>query len=745
MKACRCTTKAGFAFVTVLLILVAGCTSMALKSSDAAKRMQAVAEVKNQSNLLEIALDREYKNDVRLAALKKLTNQRNFWRVWCANGDNRELADKALELLTDESLLTRVALLHSYEESAEEQEERESNEKMKGMAIGAAALAVNAGGAVAGSKAKGAGGAVAAQAGTRAANAGLAIAISEQKDPEPNMAIRTNEAIVAVGKMKTVAAVSNVAALSTIECVQLPAFRRFLHTTDSTNVLKYVAINGRMEGNSRCWYSNDIETKKNKVIAIAQLVDPNILTEVIKAQERDSSYYAFARLIQLKAFGHATEMLCAYHVHRFLPSVGYGEDVSDANAAKLVARFPEERNCIKLALGSESSAVARAAADRITDEPALLSIARKTSVFSVFKSAISRVSDERSYEDIVLAGGNKSEYAIGLLKDTDYVLELFGKAEREDVRVAIAKRIAEKDITADLCENEKAKRVKVALLERASVEVKAELARRRAEKIKKAVAIAEKDGEELLDLVATKKSDQIDVKKVASIFKGRLLLFKHADMINNDITRDNGRKGCLLHAEKPSKDTWKVNTPLSIEVLFEYGSHGVKEIFSFGNKTVAGGIVRGGSHFFVEIEGEIAPASESLSMEKITHIFDLYDPDDVILDSMLAESDKSPTALYAESAGWELPTASQSVVGTIKDVAQAVGEVKKAVDEFKAAKEKVGEAVDAVKKESSTAWSGVKNVIKDGMKDALGNGKSEPKKALEGDLDLDALLKDLDK
>ena len=772
MKISRRTMGVGVAFVSVLLM--AGCTSMALKSNDAAKRMKAVAEVKDQSDLLEIALDRDYQNDVRIAALKKLTNQRNFWRVWCANGDNRELADKALELLTDESLLVRVALLHSYEESAEEKEARESSEKTKGLAIGAAALAVNAGGAVAGSKAKGAGGAMAAQAGTGAANVGLALAVSEQKEPEPNMAIRTNEAIVAVGKLKAVPSISTVALSSTIESVQLNALRKLLYATKDVQTLKDVAREGCLRAAKVTGYRNldgdgkDISLQ-NKIIAIRLIQDSAALTNVIDLGYGESRKYAFARLIQMKDFDVAAEMLCKYNIDTFL-SVEDDRDISDASGTKLVARFPEIRQCEALALRAKSDSVGKAAVERIDDAKILSQIINHAWSMAAFKAAANKVSDQHVLGEVIMAGGERSDYAISVLKDDAYARELYNKADKLGVRISLAKKIAQGDITADLCEKETAKEVKAVLLERASDEVKAELVHRRQEKIKKAIAVAEKDGKELLALIATKKSDQIDVKKIASIFKGRLLFFPNENMSANDYDLyDVGkRNACLITARKPTSDKWKVNTSIDIRVIFEEGAPSVKAKYSRNDRVSVCGIVNGrANEINFSIDGDVAAAADGLNIEKITHVFDLYDPDDVVLDSMLEDSGKSPTARYAESVGWELPAVSQSVMGSIKDAVQTVGEVKQAVDEYKAtkaklgeavdavkkpvseamdtAKEQVGEAVDTVKKEASAAWGGVKNMIKDGMKDALEKGKPDPKKASGGETDLDALLNDIDK
>lgn len=698
--------------LAAIVMTFIGCQSMALKSSDANERMKAVKAITEQEELLEIARNKDYKNDVRLNALSRLTKQRGIWRVWCENGENQEIADKALDLLDEEDLLARVALLHSYEESAEEKEERESSEKRNGMALGAASLAVNIGGAAAASKANDTGGKVAAGVGAKAASIGLAAAFSEQKAPEPNMSMRTNEALIAVGKLKTLPAISTVALSSTIESVQLNALRRLLYATKDVQTLKDVACEGCLRNAKVTRYRNldgDGENilRQNKIIAIRLIQDSAALTNVIDRGYGESRKYAFARLIQMKDFDVAAQMLCKYDIGTFL-SVANNRDISDANAAKLVARFSGERNFIKLALDAKSLAVAKVAAERVKDESALLSIARKTSVFDIFKSAICRISDERSYEDIVLAGGNKSEYAIGLLRDTDYILMVFGKADNYVVRTALAKKIAVKDITTERCSNEKNDSIKKILFDRATTDVqlevllasaqddfrlwaaerisashitvdlcesethlptrralrkrapdyvKSELAKRRVEKIKKAVTIAEKDGKELLELVATKKRDQIDAKKVAAIFSGRLLLFRNTEMWNNQLHFN----GTSLHDFKnktPLRNGCLVNTPprspkaIYIEIAFDFGHPGVKERLSQGDSVSVAGIVNPGrSQSSLSLDGDVITPNDEL--ERIIRILDTWDPDEVSLDLMLKGNAKSPTMRYAESVGWE--------------------------------------------------------------------------------------------
>ncbi len=458
----------------------AGCQSTALKSDDAATRMKAVREIKEQDDLLDVARDKDYPNDVRLDALGRLSNQRNIWRVWCENGENQELAAKALAELTDEDILVRVALLHSYEESAEEKEERESAEKRKNLAFGATALAVNAGGAAAMGKAKGAGGQLAAVAGTKAANDTLAMAkaYSDQKEPEPDMAVRTNEALVAVGKLKTLPAISAVALNSTVECIQLVALRKLLRGTPDMQMLKDVALQGYLKDARITGYRSlrgggeDIETQ-NKIIAIGRIKDAAALKDIIDRGYGESPKYAFGRLIQVNAFDGASEMLCKHNPQKLM-RLGDRSDVPDAAAEKIVARFPETRQCVALALGSKSDAIG--------------------------KAAIAKLADRNALEDVIMAGGTRSDYAISVLKDGAYVLELFKKAKKLDVRLALAKKIAVKDITVELFKGETEMAMRKVLLERASEEVRGTIRNMEETRCKELLAEAKVKGKDTFEL-----------------------------------------------------------------------------------------------------------------------------------------------------------------------------------------------------------------------------------------------------
>ena len=283
--------------------------------------------------------------------------------------------------------------------------------------------------------------------------------------------------------------------------------------------------------------------------------------------------------------------------------------------------------------------------------------------FETFKTAFSKIDNVRLLEDFILSQSglyisDKFNYAIANIKDGAFLIELLNKAKDLKARKAIAEAIPQADITVDLYEKEKDKEIRRILKNRASEEVQQELARVRLEKIKKAIVIAERDGKELLDLIATKKGDQINGKKIAGFFSGRFLIIKDSKMWNNGIVKHiNGerREGCVIIAEKPTGDEWKRNTSMFMDVIFASGASSVKEKFTIGNNVIAMGVVDGNSHIAFEMFGCVVAKDNGLSDKEILHIFDVFDPDDEALDLTVSGADKSPTARYAESVGWELP------------------------------------------------------------------------------------------
>lgn len=92
-----------------------------------------------------------------------------------------------------------------------------------------------------------------------------------------------------------------------------------------------------------------------------------------------------------------------------------------------------------------------------------------------------------------------------------------------------------------------------------------------------------------------------------------------------------------------------------MNVSFEPKSPGVKEKFSSGDKVIAFGIVKKNSHIWMEMSGNVVAKDQGLGDKEILHIFDVFDPDDEALDLTVSGADKSPTARYAESVGWERP------------------------------------------------------------------------------------------
>ena len=111
--------------IAAIALLVYGCNSMALKSEDPKERMAAVQQIDDQDDLLDIALNEEYSDDVRLAATAKMEKPHALWRVWCFSTNKADIAAKALSRISDNDYLARIAMLAPYEESKEEIEARE--------------------------------------------------------------------------------------------------------------------------------------------------------------------------------------------------------------------------------------------------------------------------------------------------------------------------------------------------------------------------------------------------------------------------------------------------------------------------------------------------------------------------------------------------------------------------------------------------------------------------------------------
>ena len=674
-----------------------GCQSMSLKSDNPQKRMDAVKSITEQPELLEVALEKSYKNDIRLYALDRIESQHGIWRVWCENGDNRDIADKAFSLIKEDPFLMRIALLSSYEESQDEKKARLAKERRSEMLLGGTKVALNVAGALAGGSASySSGSAAAVKVGATTANAGLSMAFTPQSSVAPEMSCRTNEAVQALARIKSLEAVSNVVVYSTVPCVQTAALRRFIPETQSVAILKDVAKNGNVSGSRVCGFGRgglrrepSAEDQKNILLAFNNIGDPVAITNVIANAGDYSKQVGFARLIQLKAYDQIVAVMCGHEMTEFIRAEPGKRDISQKDAEKIVSRLPAEQKYYEeLALKAKSNNIRAVAVStvenqkvlseivfngdsdlralalsRLTDQEELVKVAKNIYDFETFKTAFNKIDNVRLLEDFILSQSrlyisDKFNYAIANIKDGAFLIELLNKAKDFKPRKAIAEAIPQADITVDLYEKEKDKEIRRILKNRASEEVQQELARVRLEKIKKAIVIAERDGKELLDLIATKKGDQIDGKKVAEFFGGRFLIVKDAEMGNNSVGRhidDERIEGCLVRASKPTGDQWKFNTPITVNVSFEPKSPGVKEKFSSGDKVIAFGIVKKNSHIWMEMSGNVVAKDQGLGDKEILHIFDVFDPDDEALDLTVSGADKSPTARYAESVGWELP------------------------------------------------------------------------------------------
>lgn len=660
-----------------------GCQSMSLKSDDPQKRMDAVKSITEQPELLEVALEKSYKNDIRLYALDRIESQHGIWRVWCENGDNRDIADKAFSLIKEDPFLMRIVLLSSYEESQDEKKARLTKERRSEMLLGGAKVALNVAGALAGGSAGySSGSAAAVKVGAATATAGLSMAFTPQSSMAPEMSCRTNEAVQALARIKSLEAVSNVVVYSTIPCVQTAALRRFIPETRSVVILKDVAKNGNVSGSRVCAFGRgglrrepSAEDQKNILLAFKHIGDPVAITNVIANAGDYSRQVGFARLIQLKAYDQMVAVMCKYDISKkiadqavsHLPAEQkYYEELAlkaKLNNIRAVAVSKVENQKVLSEIVFNGDPDLRALAlSRLTDQEELVKVAKNIYDFETFKTAFSKIDNVRLLEDFILSQSglyisHKFNYALANIKDGAFLIDLLNKAKDLKARKAIAEATPQADITVDLYEKEKDKEIRRILKNRASEEAQQELARIRLEKIKKAIVIAERDGKELLDLIATKKNDQIDGKKIAGFFSGRFLIIKDSKMWNNGVVKHiNGerREGCVIIAEKPTGDEWKHNTSMFMDVIFASGASSVKEKFTIGNNVIAMGVVDGNSHIAFEMFGCVVAKDNGLSDKEILHIFDVFDPDDEALDLTVSGADKSPTARYAESVGWEL-------------------------------------------------------------------------------------------
>ena len=273
---------------------VVGCLSAQLRSEDPQTRLAAVGEVKEQSVLQEIAQGAEYRDDVRVAAMKRLSDQQDLWRIWSENEDNPEIARGALDALNDDDYLVQVSL-----------------------------------------------------------------------------SSRTNEALVAVERLASLSACSNVAVRSTAVPVQLAAFRKFLEQTQDEDALRYALEHGAMRG-ADVKYPQEAPDgarsveDENRLLALKRIIKPKTLFSVANESSGAAAHYAFGGLIHRGALNDVVMLLCTQPASKFL-SGGENGDISDASAEKFVDKFPESRQHIVLARDAKSFAVAKAAVARVTD------------------------------------------------------------------------------------------------------------------------------------------------------------------------------------------------------------------------------------------------------------------------------------------------------------------------------------------------------------------------------------------
>ena len=386
-----------------------GCQSMSLKSDDPQKRMDAVKSITEQPELLEVALEKSYKNDIRLYALDRIESQHGIWRVWCENGDNRDIADKAFSLIKEDPFLMRIALLSSYEESQDEKKARLAKERRSEMLLGGAKVALNVAGAlVGGSAGYSSGSAAAVKVGATTANAGLSMAFTPQSSVAPEMSCRTNEAVQALARIKSLEAVSNVVVYSTVPCVQTAALRRFIPETQSVAILEDVAKNGNVSGSRVCGFGRgglreepSSEDKKNILLAFNHIGDPVAITNVIANAGDYSKQVGFARLIQLKAYDQIVAVMCGHEMTEFIRAEPGKRDISQKDAEKIVSRLPAEQKYYEeLALKAKSNNIRAVAVSKVENQKTLTEIVLNNDS-EIRALALSRLTDPNALVKVV--------------------------------------------------------------------------------------------------------------------------------------------------------------------------------------------------------------------------------------------------------------------------------------------------------------------------------------------------------
>ena len=304
----------------------------------------------------------------------------------------------------------------------------------------------------------------------------------------------------------------------------------------------------------------------------------------------------------------------------------------------------------KFARGAKSPSVVKAAVAQISDDDVLFEVARDAKDEELFKLALGRIEDQKVFESITLAGGERSDYAISLLKDGAYVLSLLDKGEAGAVRNALAKKLDVKDISAEMCEKESDGAVKEILRARASDDVKAELAQRRKDRVKKAIAVAENDAKELGAIFAQSEMSKDNAQALADAYKGRAILFKKAKVGKVGSGRDaSGKKAKVVTfaVENPYGPTFK---PITVQGTF--GEDVAAGLAKDQVVTVLGVVGESSDEASVSIgDGAVASGDDVSGLAASLD----GSMSDEALDSMADEKGGSAGRRFADSQGLKIP------------------------------------------------------------------------------------------
>ena len=752
---------------------VVGCLSAQLRSEDPQTRLAAVGEVKEQAVLQEIAQGAQYQDDVRVAAMKRLSDPQDLWRIWSENEGNPEIARGALDAFKDDDYLVRVSLsprtnealvavgrlsslsacsnvavnctvpsvqLAAFRKFLEQTQDEDAlryaleHGGMRGAGVKYApetpegarsvedenrllaikriikpktlfSVANESSGAAAhyafgGLVHRGALNDVVmllcAQPASKFLSGGENGDISDASaekfvdkfpDARQHIVLARDAKSFAVAKA-AVARITDVRVLSELLATDRPdmpacAFARLralkafdacvdalcnypverLTSEDAEKVVAKFTDAKQLDRLAR-----DAKSFAVAQAAVARVTDAKVLSELVASNRPDMPACAFARLLDLKAFGEAADALCTYPVERLT-----SEDME-----KVVAKFTDAKLLEKFARGAKSPSVVKAAVAQISDDNVLFEVARDAKDEDLFKQALGRIEDQKVFESITLAGGERSDYAISLLKDGAYVLSLLGKGETGAVRSALAKKLDVKDISAEMCEKEKDGAVREILRARASDDVKAGLVQRRKERIKKAIAVAENDAKELGAIFAKGEMSKDNARALAKAYKGRAILFKKAKVEKVGSGRDASGKNAKIvtfAVENPYGPTFR---PIAVQGTF--GEKAATGLAKDQVVTVLGVVEDPSDEASVSIGDAAVASGDDVSGLEASLDGSMSDE---ALDSMADETGESAGHRFAESQGLKVPDP-EVLVAEAKQRAEEEAQKKKAAE--KAAK-----------------------------------------------------------